>query len=456
MSQPVDSIDLDLSFAPDAAGLIRVRWEADEIGTRESRFALPYQGDDLALVLRALDSLQAPASFGAAEMERLAALGLPVEGGFLSAQAHRAVGRALFAALTNDPQGATALSTARNMAIDKGAPLALGLHFASGEVALAALPWELLWEPDQLMPVLIRHGQESSCTRHIDLAEALPPARPGQKPLRMLPVISRANLGEADLAAEAQARRAAWDTLQQAGDVTMLDEVRATRSGLTDALDLDTPPDIVHIVCHGHYHDGEGHLLFEGPSGRSDWVPASQLAAQLQGVRMVVLVACQSASMGEAQAGVPGLLTGAAPMISAAGVPLVLAMQLTVRMEAAYRMLQVFYRNVARGRSVQASLGRARHALYKEEGDRASWYVPVLYVRSRERGPAFMVGGAGAGAAAPAAPARPSQVMSATGPGSVIRNSSQIRVGGGGDQAMSAAEGGTIEGGHQEDRGGAG
>lgn len=29
------------------------------------------------------------------------------------------------------------------------------------------------------------------------------------------------------------------------------------RRGLTDALDLDTPPDIVDIVCHCSYHDGE-------------------------------------------------------------------------------------------------------------------------------------------------------------------------------------------------------
>lgn len=86
MTQPVNTIDLDLSFGPDGRGALTVCWEANEIGTRDSNFVPPYLGDDLDLVLRALDSLQAPDSFAASEIDRLAALGLPVSGGLLSAR----------------------------------------------------------------------------------------------------------------------------------------------------------------------------------------------------------------------------------------------------------------------------------------------------------------------------------------------------------------------------------
>lgn len=393
-----ETLALELTFELTGPHEASVRWESDVLGVRQSRLVLPYSETDLPLVLNALDYLQSSQGhpgFSAEAMARLEALGLAVSG-LLTLQAHRAVGTALFRALTQDTRGGEALATARNMSIATGAPLAISLHFSPDAVALAALPWELLWD-ERPEPLLISLGREATLNRHLDLAAALPPARTGGRSLGILPVIPQAGVSAQEHQEERAAREAAWAALQAQGDAEMLKELRpATRAALFDRLDmLDTPPDILHFVGHGKYLHGEGHLILDEADGGWEPTPVSSLAAQLRGIRLVVLVSCQSAALAESGGPTLAMLTGAATAISAVGVPLVLAMQLTVRKTAAYRFLEIFYRNLARGRSVQEALSRGRHGLYAEEGDGASWYVPVLYVRSRERKPVFMVDASG-------------------------------------------------------------
>ena len=74
------------------------------------------------------------------------------------------------------------------------------------------------------------------------------------------------------------------------------------------------------------------------------------LAASDAGVGLVVLAACQSASV----AGVDGsMLGGVAPALIAHGVPMMVAMQLTVRQDAANAATHVIYEQLAAGSSVR-------------------------------------------------------------------------------------------------------
>ncbi|NTU86420.1 MAG: hypothetical protein HGA45_45005, partial [Chloroflexales bacterium] len=179
--RPLESLELPLTLrfeGLDSAGMARVRWEAETIGSLTSSFLSPYVGDDLALVISALDELQsARRGFSAGELARLEVLGLPVAGGMLQPQAHPAVGRAIFNALTADPEGDKALSTIVNVAIAQSRTAVVRLHFAPEAAALAALPWELAWD-DNDEPLLLSRGQLIGCVRHLDLAQALPPPRP--------------------------------------------------------------------------------------------------------------------------------------------------------------------------------------------------------------------------------------------------------------------------------------
>ena len=76
-------------------------------------------------------------------------------------------------------------------------------------------------------------------------------------------------------------------------------------------------------------------------------------------------------------------------MLSAEGVTAVVAMQFTVGAQAANRFATIFYRNLAHGESVQMAVAKARQALYVEH--RESWYIPVVYIRSRDMGPFVLV-----------------------------------------------------------------
>lgn len=374
--------------ARSGAAVAEIDWEAPVLGRRTSRFATPYHGDDLALVLRGLDLLQHPsASLGSDEIARLADLGLPVAATGLGDAAHRAVGRALFDALVADPVAATALSTVRDYATAEGRALSLHLHFPGQAQALVALPWELLW-PDEALPLLCG-AQPVFLTRHLDLAQAVPPPRQGGRPLRVRAVTPEAGIDAAFRVAEQRARQEAWLPLRASGTVELLPDVRpATRAALSEAA-RRAPADVLHVVGHGYAVDGEGHLILDGADGNWDRAPVGQLLPILAGARLAVFAACQGAAVSPDASGTA--LSSVATSLSAAGVPLVLGMQLTVRSAAAARLTAVLFAELAAGRSLQAALWAARRALYAEEPDGASWYVPALYVRAREDGAARLL-----------------------------------------------------------------
>jgi hypothetical protein len=70
----------------------------------------------------------------------------------------------------------------------------------------------------------------------------------------------------------------------------------------------------------------------------------------------------------------------------------VVAMQLSVRVEAATRFAEVFYGELLlQRRSIQDAVAEARRTLYVEEDDGVSWGVPTLYIRSREQRPLYLL-----------------------------------------------------------------
>lgn len=387
--RPLESLELPLTvrFAPGDNGT-RVHWESEIVGSVDSVFKPPFAGPDLALVVRALDELQRPqGAFAADELERLAGLGLPIEHGLLQQTAHCAVGRAIYKAITAHPDALRALATIRNVAIANSRTAVVRLHFAPDEAALAALPWELIWD-EGAEPLLLSRGQLIACTRHLDLDQALPPPRPRSGPLRLTAVTPAAGLDPADVAEERTRREAALAPLQASGAL-LLDSVAGpvTPRALNDHFDRTGPPDIIHFVGHGRYDAGRGFLVLDKEGGGMEPVPAERIVQLFRGARLVVLHACQSSMVGQA-----GLLTGVGPALGAAGVQAVVAMQLTVRLAAATRFAERLYTALARGESLQTAVSLGRQALYTEEADGASWYVPTLTIRSSKPEPLFLVG----------------------------------------------------------------
>lgn len=450
-----EPVSLRLVFALHPEGAT-VRWEAEVIGVRTSRLRSPVPDDVLALVLRALDVLQDPAypqawnadqarhfSFTAAEQSRLAALDLWSDAERVPADAPRRVGRRLFHALTADSVAAQALATVRDHAMALGRPLALELCFPPTATALAALPWELLWDEGPL-PLLLGAGVIGGIARRLDLPQALPPTRRASGPLRILAISPQAGIAAELRQVERAARLEAWQPLVAAGRALITEVEPASRVALVQALGVGSPPDVIHFYGHGRYLAGEGALLLDDGPG-SAWTPASTLAALFGGVSLVVLQACQGATLGPGEP----LLAGVAQALCAAGVPAVLGMQFTVRAYAATRAAAVLYQALAAGRSLQDALALARRALFVEERDRASWFVPALYLRDRASGAFYLrppVAATRPGAAAP--PAARQTVLAR---GGVIR---ALRIQGraGSAQRVVALDGGRISDVTIEDR----
>jgi hypothetical protein len=190
---------------------------------------------------------------------------------------------------------------------------------------------------------------------------------------------------------ERAAREKSWYALKSQGLLNWDELSPVTAQILDDRMRSGPTPDIIHYYGHGSYQDGQGYLVFDGApeSGQHELVSAQRLAALLGGIRLIVIHACQSAMVQHNQSQ-SGLLTGLAPALSAVS-EAVVAMQLTVRISAATRFAEVFYAELARGRSLQKAVADARRSLYVIESDGASWYVPTLYIRTREQKPLYFV-----------------------------------------------------------------
>lgn len=411
MTSLAPPVQLTISFAPAGDGAA-LRWEADVIGVRASRLEPPVPPAEVPLALRALDAIQDPgypwarsaeqaahSAFDAAERGALADLGLLDEGGHVAREAPRRLGRRLYAALTADPEARQALSTVRDHAAALGRPLALALCFPPRAAHLAALPWELLWDEGPA-PMLLSRGLPGGLTRRLDLPQAAPPPPPGAGPLRILALSPAAGIGPELRQVERAARQAALAPLLARGAAVVEEVEPATRAALAAAV-AARAPDVVHFYGHGRLRGAEGELLLDDEGGAC-WVGAGAVAAALGGAGLVALYACQGAGVAATgdEGGRDPMLGGVAQALSAAGVPAVLGMQLAVRATAATRAAAAVYGALAAGRTLDEGVAAARRALFVEERDGASWFVPALYLRGRAvapvalRPPAAAAGGA--------------------------------------------------------------
>ncbi len=419
MPHQSDTINLTLTFTPTAGGTT-IRWEADVLGVQESVFIMPYPGDDLGLVMHALDVLHYPNypvpsnaeqqqyfRFNAAHQQRLTTLGLWDMAGHVVADGQRRVGRALFQALSHTASATRALSTLRDHIMASGKALAMHLRFPVTAIALAALPWELLWDAEPL-PFLLNHGQMASCTRYLDLPQALPPPLPPGHVIHILALVPQAELPADVRQAEQAARLHAWQPLLASGQA-VLDEISpATPAAIADALQSQMP-DVIHFYGHGRSLHDIGALLLDTPDGGMQWLGGDQLLALFSGVRLVFLHTGQSTMSGND--GIePGLLSGLPAALSAAGVPFVIGMQQTVRITIATRVSSVIYRALVAGASLQRAVSQARQVLYVEEPDQRSWAVPTLYIRSHQIDAAYLIQPPPP-STHPTAPVRTSQVI---------------------------------------------
>jgi CHAT domain len=383
-----------LRFEPTKTGA-KISWESF-MGEFVSRFVLPYTTKQLPIVIKALDAAQHPdhpsygPQFSTEEQALLTRLNLWKQGRVPN-DVHQTVGRKLYDTLIKDRQGELALTSVRENARNQGKPLSYVLRFPKEAIELASLPWESLRDNRQAL-LLSRGGREiDSCQRYLNMNEALSPPLPIGQKLHILALSPQAGIPPEVRDEERAVRLKSWDALRAKGLLEYDELSPVTMIELDNRMRRGPQPDIIHYYGHGIYKDGSGYLLFDNPElpKQRERVSADRLSVQLGGIRLIMIHACQSAMIDDPE-NQGGLLTGIAPALSAVS-EAVVAMQLTIRIRAAARFSEVFYEEIARGRSLQAAVAEARRSVYTIEEDGASWYVPTLYIRTREQNPVYLV-----------------------------------------------------------------
>lgn len=279
---------------------------------------------------------------------------------------------------------------------------------------ILSLPWELLRDPTETY--LFHANPRISIRRRLagsggerNSLKVKPKAK-----LHLLFVISRPD--DAPLINPRNEATAILDALDRStiGEVEVEFLRPATLDNLVTRLEnRHKPPiDIIHFDGHGVFdEDGclheqarlsnplgalkggrggaTGYLLFENKNGQRALVAADTLGDMLnrQKVSLMVLSACQSATMGEQDA-----MGSIAARLIHAGIPSVLAMTHSILVNTTCQLFAAFYQHLVQGEGIGEALDNARRHLYlyPERGERPrgkeritlklqDWFLPALY-----------------------------------------------------------------------------
>jgi tetratricopeptide (TPR) repeat protein len=368
---------LTLTFTSPDTAPIRLRAESSLGGEWHGTFQPPFDATTLSAITRALEPNFDPQGMQEAEtVATLEAASLPL-GDALPAT----VGERLDAALRASKLIANAINELSGAALARNEPLHLALEFGDGCNAVAALPWELLRHEGRFLVADNTLALTRSPVGAVPYTETL-----GELPLRILLVLSEP-LSASPIAPERQARGLAHGLRDLAAEgAVVVDELRPpTYDALVEAV-RGGDYHVLHFYGHGVYHEGAGYLLFEDPYGGPDQVRADDVGAVLNrsDVRLVVMGACQSAMVGPSTGSgqVADQWSSTAAALLRAGVPLVVGMQVSMRVVAAQAFTRQFYLSLAAGKDVAQALGDARLPLRRDAYGK-SWFIPALYCRAQ-------------------------------------------------------------------------
>ncbi len=295
------------------------------------------------------------------------------------------VGKTLYQAVFKDELGELFTTCRRSLPQEKQVGLRLRLTFRLDDEEadyLAALPWELLWDPkdsdflarDIRTPV-VRQLLNPHPTTTLDVAG----------PLRILVIdAAPATMTKLDLKLETQRMQEALQTLIDAGEAKLLRLPNVSLEALRDAL-RDDEIHVLHIMGHGGYHEGSGMgaIFFAAPDGKKDQVDGEMLGALLKGIpelRLVVLNACGTARHA-GRAGAPLFYGVASGIIDRTGIPAVVANQHVISDKAAIAFSDVFYRRLAARDPIETAMSEARLLLSMRTSE---WATPVLFLAAEE------------------------------------------------------------------------
>lgn len=253
----------------------------------------------------------------------------------------------------------------------------LCIRLLAAAPAVAALPWEMMFDPDRRVAVagslqtpLVR---VENLLQHVGHVRSLTTTLP----LRMLIATPEDPTQQIDGAAEMEqitAALGAW-----AGRYVQI----AVLQGRFDVVTLrqqiaQLQPDIVHLITHGQ---PDGVLLWQHDTPVI--TPAAALRVAFEGahsVRLVVLNACATG-----HGAVQNALTSVGAQLLQTGAPAVIAMQYDIEENNASNFVQFFYQELFGGVCpgiVPHAVNFARSNLYALNPAHAGYATPVLWLNA--------------------------------------------------------------------------
>jgi CHAT domain-containing protein len=140
---------------------------------------------------------------------------------------------------------------------------------------------------------------------------------------------------------------------------------------------------VLHFIGHGMFDRGEGYLILEDGEGMADKMSASLVGKVVadSNLRLVVLNACETS-----MAGLKNAFGGVAHQLVRAGMPAVVAMQLSIADRSAVAFSREFYGALADGWPVDAAAQEGRRSIMTALGNQwnryVDWAIPTLYMRA--------------------------------------------------------------------------
>jgi len=262
---------------------------------------------------------------------------------------------------------------------ENGRGVRICLRFNKDAQDIAAMPWEFLNDGDGFLVV-----------RRETLISRLPPgikrtrSSPLTSILRMLVIVSSPNdpeIAPLNTEFEQEVILEAVDRLYRDHRMEVDFAEDASFETIQSYLN-ETDYHIVHFTGHGAYKNGKGYLLLEKEDGGARAVDSGTIVEMLsgQGVRLVVLSACQSGKKSSKEA-----YADIASNLAKAKIPAVLAMQYPILDESATKLAYAFYQALASGKPVDLALTEARTGMKNAENSNGiDFATPILYLQDPE------------------------------------------------------------------------
>lgn len=329
--------------------------------------------------------LQAPDDAAAAELLGATPVTISHETLLQASLDPRAYGQQLALMLFADPRMREGWAKARAFAHGRNAVLRVRLRFDLNAPSLHGVRWETLADPESGAPLAL--SEQILLSRYLDSASLQPVRQPKRPQLKAIVAVAgprdlgRYNLAPIDTVAEAQ------QVLVSLGDIPVVllngaaGRPRASLATLSAA--MRDGAHMLYLVCHGTTVDGEPYLWMEDDAtGACERVPGRDLAARIERLGpdqrplLVVLAACHGAT-GDAAG---NALRAVGPLLAAAGVGAVVAMQGLLPFATAERLLPMLFRELRRDGQIDRALAAARAPLGPDE----PWWSPALFLRLRD------------------------------------------------------------------------